>query len=88
MDMDSQELGQWMAYDSIDPFGLVRQDLHQAYICTILANIHRSKKRPFQLKDFMLRFETKDETPEERAARLAKIGRLLTAQLGGKITGA
>ena len=57
--MDSRELSEWMAYYRIEPFGEERADLRQAQTSAILANVHRSDGKAFEVKDFMF-----DSSPE------------------------
>lgn len=56
-------LKEWMAYDAIDPIDARwRGDLGAATIASLLANIHRNRKKrfsPFGVDDFMPNFEMK-----------------------------
>jgi len=72
--IDSQELSEWLAYYSIEPFGEWRADLRQAITSMIIANVNRSKKsRAYKVKEFMP-FEKqqrrKQQTPEQMQAML------------------
>lgn len=52
--MGYQELTQWMALYQQEPFGELRQDLRNAQLMALLANIHRDPKvRAFGVRDFM-----------------------------------
>jgi len=55
--MDSREFAEWMAYNSIEPFGDERADLRAALISCTMANLW-SKKR-HKLKDFLFNFKPK-----------------------------
>ncbi len=58
-----------MAYASLEPFGEERADLRAALVAQITANALRSRKEPYKLNDFMLRFgeERPDEDPMQTA---------------------
>lgn len=56
--MASSELTRWMAFYSIQPFGVRRDNLHSAIIASTIANCH-SKKR-FTTSDFMIRDEVEE----------------------------
>jgi hypothetical protein len=52
----SREIAEWMAFASLEPFGEERADLRAGIIASVLANIHRDRKRrpePFSPTDFM-----------------------------------
>jgi len=58
--VSSRELSEWMAYAEIEPFGEVRADLRAGIIASTVANTARDPKkrrRPFQPREFMPRFE-------------------------------
>lgn len=55
--MTWQQLVEWRAYWSVEPFGEQRADTRSALIAMILANANRDPKRrsqPYTIKDFML----------------------------------
>ena len=52
--MDSRELSEWVAYDSIEPIGDIRMDLVGGVVASTLANCHRGKNQSaFRPLDFM-----------------------------------
>ncbi len=58
--MSSKEFAEQMAYDRLEPNGEERADLRTGLICMVLANLKRDKKKkpaPYEIKDFLLRFE-------------------------------
>jgi len=58
-EISSKEFGEWQAYEAIDPGDPERSDLRAALISCTVANSMKGKKgRPFQVKDFLLKFET------------------------------
>ena len=53
---DSEELGQWMAYSVIEPFGEEIADMRHGIAVAALANVNRDYKRrrePFEAEDFI-----------------------------------
>jgi len=57
---DSRELGEWMAFAQLEPFGEEREDLRTGIVASVFANAHRDpkkQKRPFTPKDFTVDFE-------------------------------
>jgi len=59
--VDSHELTEWMAFDSIDPIGHWRTDYGFGLLCALQANMHRQKgKQPLKPQDFMP-FQPEDE---------------------------
>ena len=66
--MSSKQFSEWMAYDTLEPFGEIRADIRNAMLCAILVNINRGKNsKPAKLEDFMPTFDKKwmDEVQEE-----------------------
>ena len=52
--VSSRELGEWMAYERIEPFGETRADLRVGMLTSLTANINRKKgATPFTPQDFM-----------------------------------
>jgi hypothetical protein len=76
--IDSHELTEWVAYDSIDPFGETRADIRQGYLTSAFYNAN-SKKGAKQLtpKDFIIGDTSKrrpsKQTPQEMASALSTI---------------
>ncbi len=55
-----QQLGEWLAYYRIDPWGEVRADLRHGIATAVMANIHRdgkSRPEPYRPVDFMPDFD-------------------------------
>ncbi len=57
-----------MAYASLEPFGEERADMRSALVAATVANAFRSRKEPFQVADFMLRFGEEQASPDPVAA--------------------
>ena len=52
--IDSRELTEWIAYDTVEPIGAVRTDLAAGIISSTVANCHRGKNtQAFTPMDFM-----------------------------------
>jgi hypothetical protein len=51
--MSGRELTEWMAYDSLEPFGEQRADLRSGIVASTIANCHRSRGPAFKPQDFM-----------------------------------
>jgi len=63
-----QEFKYWVAYDSVDPYGRERDDLHAGIISSTIANVHRSKNMAvYKPSGFMPDFdkEVKTQTPKQ-----------------------
>ena len=55
-----------MAYSQVEPFGEERADLRSAIIACIIANVNRGKdQRPFEVSDFMPKFDPPKEMTED-----------------------
>ena len=55
-EMLPSELGEWLAYYALSPWGEMRADFRAAQQTVILANVNRDKAvhpKPFELQDFM-----------------------------------
>jgi len=63
--VDSAELAEWNAYDSIDPIGNTRADLAAGVIASTIANVNRSEKHEaFSPTDFMLFYDKPEREPQ------------------------
>ena len=51
--VDSLELAEWVAFNSIEPIGDFRNDLHAGIIASTMANCHAPKGKSFNPADFM-----------------------------------
>lgn len=72
--MSSRELTEWMAYESIEPFAAERNDQDIAMLTALIANTNRDPKKrskPFELADFLLFKEAREEDADAKAARFA-----------------
>lgn len=58
--MPQAEFVEWLAYSRIEPFGDERADWRAAMVASVIAEVNRNakkRKRSFQPKDFLLKFE-------------------------------
>jgi hypothetical protein len=72
--MSSHELTEWMAYEAIEPFAAERNDQDIAMLAALTANANRDPKKrsqPFELVDFLLFKEKREESADDKAARFA-----------------
>jgi hypothetical protein len=77
--LSARDVAEWLAYDSLDPFGNQRGDLQAAGIASVIANVHRDKKaKAFTRADFIPDYAG-DATRTEPTDLAAKIN----ATLGG-----
>ena len=69
--MTSRELSEWIAYDNVDPFGEVRDDLRTGIECATLAQINGTKNA--KPKDFMPDFRPREQqTVSDMKARFER----------------
>lgn len=80
MELDSREITEWMAYERVEPFGVVRENLHAGIVAATVANVNRGKhQKPFQPGDFVLEFgKGREEQTVEQM--MAQLGMMATAQ--------
>ena len=70
--IDSRELSEWVAYDTIEPIGSIRTDLAGGIISSTIANCHRGKNQEaFKATDFMPLYKNDDDTEEGDANMVA-----------------
>jgi len=73
--VDSRELAEWVAYNSLDPIGNFRSDLQSGIIASTIANVNRGKNTsPFSPHDFMpvLDKPTKVDSVDEMKATMMR----------------
>lgn len=73
----ADELSEWIAYASLEPFGAIRGDLQAGIVASTIAGALGGKATP---GDFLLTFEPKKE---KTGAELEAFFRNLAAQMGG-----
>lgn len=75
----SRLLSEWMAFYRMEPFGPERDDVRNAHLMALLANIHRDPKRSsaYEIEDFLLRYgdeEIEARPPEELMQKFKALG--------------
>jgi len=67
-DLTADEIIDWIAYYSIEPFGEIKMDFRFANLMALEANINRDPKKhrsPYKPQDFMPKQPAPPPTPEE-----------------------
>lgn len=70
--ISGQELSEWIAFYSMEPWGCEVEDLREGIISSTIANVNRDPKKqpkPFKPQDFMPTWDkplVKEQTPEEQ----------------------
>jgi hypothetical protein len=81
-EVDSRELSEWMAYDSLDPIGDERGDYQAGVVAATLANVWRGKgQKACAPGDFVPRFGA--EPPDQET--LIEKAKALALALGGEV---
>ncbi len=65
--MPAELLGEWMAYEELEPFGQRRGDLQAGIVASTLMNIFRDRKKrsqAFKPGDFILQFGESQAEPK------------------------
>lgn len=83
--ISSRELGEWMAYYELEPFGEPRADLRAGIVASTVANTARDARRrarPFKPQDFMPKFAggRREQTWQDQL----RFAEMMTSALGGK----
>ncbi len=77
--ISSQELAEWMAFDSLEPIGDRRADLQAGVVCATMANLERpAGHRAYQPHEFMPGWDEPSPT-EIRKRRIAQVKALAVA---------
>jgi hypothetical protein len=71
--MTSSELTHWIAYDNIEPFGAIRDNIHAGIIAAMVGNPYK-KGKPLSPVDFLLK-----DPEEQREKETAKFFNWLKA---------
>lgn len=79
--ISSREISEWMEFYKVEPFGMDAEYLGHAITATTVANVNRGKgQKAYKPQDFMPKFGTEEQTPEE----MLQFAAMYTAALGGK----
>jgi len=69
-----------MAFDTLEPFGSVADNLGHAITASTIANVNRGKnQKAYKVEDFMPKFEKHNQTADEQI----QIAAMFTAANGG-----
>jgi hypothetical protein len=75
-EMDSREISEWMAYESVEPFGPWRDDVRAGVVAATVANVNRAKgAKPYMPTDFVLEFAPRKKV-DEQAQVMAMYGQM------------
>jgi hypothetical protein len=77
-DMDSQELGWWLAYFQTEPIGIIREDLRFANLMSLIANMFKGKGPGYKPQSFMI---SQDFDPRKDPEYLSKKIEIARSQL-------
>lgn len=84
--MSSEELTEWQAYYSIEPFGEIRADLRSGILASMTYNMNKSKgAAPKDAKDFVLETKSFEEQKPPSPQTMAKAAELMAEMAGGDI---
>jgi hypothetical protein len=76
----SRELTEWVAFASLEPFGVETDQLGHAITASTVANVNRSKgQKAYRVEDFMPKFEKRNQTPDE----MIQLAEMFTVGMGG-----
>jgi len=79
--MSSLELTEWMLFSQLEPFGSEVNFMGHAITASTIANVNRGKgDKPYNVSDFMPKFEAHEQTVDE----MLQIAQMMTVGLGGK----
>lgn len=85
--MSTSEFYEWMALESIEPFGDRRADIQAALMAMTYANANRAPNtKPYPLTDFLPEWEASPQplqTPEKQADIMMLIQALQNAKVSG-----
>jgi hypothetical protein len=84
--MSSAEFTEWMAYERIDPFGAMRDDLRMGIAVATWVNA-QAKENQFMPRDFMpFMAATEEESEAQDLEMQVRVVRLMNAAFGGRET--
>ena len=87
-EISATQLGDWMNYAQLEPFGEQRADWRQQMICAVVANGYRDpKKKALKLSDFALKFGGGQSPMGKKIAESPK-GMAAQMQLWDQMSGA
>lgn len=80
---DAKELADWMAYDMLDPFGGLRDDLRHGQLVATMVNLQVPKGgKTVDVKDYFYNGDKQFEAPVNRAIQQQARFRAYAVQVG------
>lgn len=80
--ISSKELTEWMAFYTLEPFGVETEFLGHAITSAVVANANKPKgKKSYTPEDFMPKFQKKKKQTTDAMIGMASV---ITKALGGK----
>lgn len=79
--ISSKELTEWICFAQIEPFGSRAEYYGHAITAKTVADVNRPKgKNPYDIEEFMPKFEEKKQTVEQ----MLMMAEIITAAMGGE----
>ena len=79
--ISSQEISEWMAFSTLEPFGYEAEMLGHAVTASTVANVNVPKgKRQFKISEFIPKFEDEPQSAEQ----MMQFAQLMTVAMGGE----
>ena len=79
--VSSHELTEWMAFSTLEPFGVDAENLGHAITASTIANVNRGKnQQPYKVTDFMPKFEKQEQSTDQ----MIQLAEMFTAGMGGQ----
>lgn len=84
-EMTPEELTEWLAYWSLEPFGPIEEWTRSAMVCATTYNASGNAKRPAKVEDFMPEYKWQEDDDSKAAARDADAQQaMLASRFGAK----
>jgi hypothetical protein len=80
--MTSEELTEWMAFYTLEPFGCEAADIRAGGISATIANAFSGKNKQYDPTDFVIKWGGNEEMDDDE---LKKVALLTNAMLGGTV---
>jgi len=78
--VSSHELTEWMAFDTLEPFGSVADNLGHAITASTIANVNRGKnQKAYKVEDFMPKFTKSSQSTNQ----MMQVAEMMTVINGG-----
>lgn len=87
--ISARELTEWMAFNTLEPFGDPRADMRAGIVASVIANVNRDAKKrpkPYMPADFMPEFDEQTR-PKKTAKEIYMEFRTWALAAGAKLKG-